>query len=73
MRKLPSLIVVFNRRNTATENHKASVELCITWNRKQKYISSGISIYKNQWKEGFIVNTPDAKQLNAYIQEITFK
>lgn len=73
MRKIPTIRLIYNRRNTATGSRKASIELCITWNRKQKYISSGISICKDQWKDGFVVSTPDAKQLNIYLNSLVSK
>lgn len=72
--KLPSLSLIYNRYKKATPTTKASVEVRITHNCKQKYISTGIMLYSNQWKKGCIVNCPDAieisQQLDAFIKNI---
>lgn len=73
MKNIPTLKFVYDRRHTAAGNKKASIELRITYNKKQKYISSGISVCKDQWREGYIVNTPDARQLNAYLDTLLSK
>ena len=73
MKKIPTVKFVYNRRGTASLNKKASIELRITCNRKQVYISSGISVYPKQWKNGFITDVPDAKQLNAYLDSLLGK
>ena len=43
--KIPQLNFVFDRRKVATPNKKASVELRITHDYKQKYISTGVMFY----------------------------
>lgn len=48
----PKIVLVFDRRGKAGKNHKGSIDLRITYNRKQKLISTGISVYPHQWKGG---------------------
>lgn len=68
--KLPQISFVFNRRKTASPTRKASVEMRITYNYKQKYISSGISLYPNQWKDGKIINCPDIIQVSQILDKL---
>ena len=58
--KVSSIRIIYNRYKKATSTTKASVELVITYDSKQKYISTGIMLYPNQWKKGMITNCPDA-------------
>ena len=72
--KFPSITVVFDRRHLANINKKGSLEIRVSYNYKQKFIPTGIMLYPNQWKEGKIVNTPDAllisQLLDAQLQRI---
>jgi len=49
---VPKIVFVYDRRHTASKNHKGSIELRITLNKRQKFISTGIMVYPNQWKGG---------------------
>ena len=62
--KVPQINVVFDRRKKASLTKKASVELRITHNYKQKWISTGIMLYSNQWKDGKIVNCPNILEIS---------
>ena len=42
MNKTPLLEFVYNRKKTAATNREAAVELRITFERKQKYMTTGI-------------------------------
>ena len=53
--KLPQVTFIYNRYKNATKDKPAVVEIRITHNYKQKYISTGIMLYPNQWKDGKIV------------------
>lgn len=68
--KLPTLTFIYNRKSTASPNRKASIELRITYDRKQKYISTGIKVLPKQWKNGKITGIPDAMQLNQQLENI---
>jgi site-specific recombinase XerD len=66
----PIITYIYNRYKKASSSTKASVEMRITYNKKQKYISTGIYLYPNQWKKGMIINTPDALQLNQMLDKM---
>lgn len=68
--KVPQLNFIFDRRKTASLDKKASVELRITHDYKQKYISTGIMLYSNQWKDGKIVNCPDILEISQTLDMI---
>ena len=61
--KFPQITFIYDRHSIATSSKRSAVEMRITFNRKQKYISTGIRLLPNQWKKGSIVNCPDAIQL----------
>lgn len=60
----PRLTFIYNRYKKASSKRKASIELRITYNYKQKYISTGIEVLPRQWKNGSIVNHTEAEHLN---------
>ena len=68
--KLPQIHLVFDRYKKATLTKKASIEVRITYNYKQKYISTGIQLYQNQWKNGKIINCPDALKISEILDRI---
>lgn len=49
---VPKLAFVFDRRKKADKAHKGSIELRITLVKKQKFISTGITVLPHQWKGG---------------------
>lgn len=67
---LPQIVFVYDRYKKSSMDKKATVEMRITLNGKQKYISTGIKIYPNQWKKGQIINCPDALQMNAILDKM---
>lgn len=68
--KSPQVSFVFDRRKKATTSVKASVEIRITYNYKQKFISTGVRLYSNQWKNGKIVNCPDIIQISQTLDKL---
>lgn len=72
--QFPKIALVFNRYKTASSLHKGTIEVRISYNKKQKYMSTGISVYPKQWKRDRVVNSPDAPLLNqtldSYIMEV---
>lgn len=69
----PRITLVFDRYSKASPTKKGTVEVRISYNKKQKYISTGIRLYSNQWKKGTVVNTPDELQLNQTLDTILRK
>lgn len=73
---IPSIKFIFDRRHTATNMKKGVVELRITYNRKQKFASTGITCYPGQWDERNECvghNCVDANSLNAILLKIRQK
>ncbi len=56
--------LIYDRRKVASNNRKGMVEIRITMNRKSYYISTGVRVMPKKWKDGFVVNMPDADDLN---------
>ena len=68
--KLPQITFVFDRRKTATQKIKSSVDMRITHNYKQKFIATGIKLNITQWKNGKIVNCPNAIQISQILDDM---
>ncbi len=68
--KTPLLEYVWNRYKKATSKKEAVVELRITYERKQKYMTTGIFLLPKHWHNGTIVNRADAIQLNQILEKI---
>ena len=68
--KVPQVTFIYNRYKTASPTRKAAVEIRITHNSKQRYISTGIMLYPNQWKNGSIVNCPDIVYISKILDKL---
>lgn len=55
--------LVFDRMHRATASKEGSIELRITWQRKQRFATTGIRVLPRQWRNGRIVNRIDAMEL----------
>jgi site-specific recombinase XerD len=73
MAYIPTIAFVFDRRKTASAKQEGSVELRITHERKQKFMSTGIRIFPKEWKGGRVVSRIDASELNATLDELLLK
>lgn len=62
--------VVFDHRSRAKRGKPGIVEVRITISRKSIYISTGISVLKQDFLDGTIINRADAKELNERIHII---
>lgn len=71
--KLPQVHLVFNRKKTASLTRTASVEIRVTYNYKQKFLSTGVRLYSNQWKNGKIVNCSDIIQISQILDRMLSK
>ncbi len=67
--KLPHISFIYNRHKTGSPTKKASVEIRVTHNYKQKYLSTGVMLYPNQWKKGKIVNCPDIMEVSQTLDK----
>lgn len=70
MISIPLLKFIFDRKHVATGVKEAPVELRITSDYKQKYMSTGVKLTKRQWHDGQVVARPDAAQLNMTLDKI---
>lgn len=66
----PQIKAIFDRRKKATPTVKSSLEIRITYNYRQKFISTGIRLYSTQWKNGRIVNCPDIMQISRTLDRL---
>lgn len=68
--KYPQIAFIHDRRGIATPEKKAAVEMRITYDGKQKFISTGVMLYSFQWKRGNIINCPDALQISQTLDKM---
>lgn len=68
--KTPLVQYVWNRYGKATSKKEAVVELRITFERRQKYISTNIWLLPKNWHNGTVVNRVDAMQLNQTLDKL---
>ena len=66
----PQITYIFDRYHKSSDIRKGTIELRITYNRKQKYISTGISVFPYQWSNQTIVNTEDSIILNKSLDKL---
>lgn len=68
--KTPLVQYVWNRYGKTTSKKEAVVELRITFERRQKYISTNIWLLPKNWHNGTVVNRVDAMQLNQTLDKL---
>ena len=66
----PVVGLVFNRYHEATLTKDAVVEVRIYFEGRAKWISTRIRVFKNEWRNGRIVNRGDAVELNKMLEKI---
>ena len=59
----PIFKLVFDRKKRASNIKEGSIELRITYNRVQRFITTGVRVLPRQWKADRIVNRMDAFEL----------
>lgn len=60
---VPIFKLVFDRQKRASLTKEGAIELRITYNRVQRFVTTGVRIYPNQWKDGVIIKRLDALEL----------
>ena len=73
--RLPQLALVFDRKHTATKNKTGLLQIQIMYERRRKYISTGIKLFSDQWDDRRrVVNHPLAIEhngtINAQLKEL---
>lgn len=66
---IPKITIVFNRRKTATDTRKGSIDFSISHDGKRRFLSSGISVTTKEWRNGLVVGK-NAVALNKQIRTI---
>lgn len=67
MRKLPSIVYVYDRKKRASSTKEGVIELRITFERKSKYMSTGVMVLPREWRGRggvWITNRFDSRELN---------
>lgn len=70
MNGFPRICFIYDRYKKASLSKKASVELRISYDYKQKYLNTGVTLYPREWKGGMVVNTPDAQLINQQLNRL---
>lgn len=65
----PTIKAIWDRCHRSKDGY-GSIELRVTGGGKNTYFSLGIKVKKNQFKDGYICNRPDAHILNNIIQKM---
>lgn len=73
MINFPQVTLIYDRYKKASSLRTATIEVRISYNRKQKYISTGIMVLPSQWRKGRIVNSPNSIMLNMELDNILNK
>lgn len=66
---------VFDRKHKANNKNKGVVEIRLTYNYKQKFVSTGISVFPNQWDSNneCVKGAFEAPQYNEILQSMKIK
>ena len=66
----PLLTYIYNRYRKASSTRDAVIELRISYNSKQKYLSTGIRLFPKEWQRGRVLNRLDAAILNKTLDKL---
>lgn len=70
MKKIPTFKFVFDRKKTATKNRPGTLDMRIGYDRKAKFISTGIRLLPKEWKNGQVTNRVDCVELNKSLDTL---
>lgn len=68
--RLPIISYIYNRYGKASSVRDAVIELRIAYQKKQKYLSTGIRLFPKEWQRGRVVNRLDAAVLNKTLDKL---
>jgi len=69
----PILTFVYDRRKKASSHKEGSVELRITFERHQKFMTTGVRLLPKQWKNGQVINRLDAQEIQQTLETLMIK
>lgn len=65
---IPKLRMVFDRKKVATPKKKGLVQIELLYEKKRKWISTGVKVYSDQWDERrWVINSLDSVKLNRQL------
>lgn len=68
--KIPTVRLVFDRKNVATKKVRGLVQLEVLYERKRKWISTGVKVYSDQWDaRKWVVRSVDSTELNDKLRD----
>ena len=68
----PVIKIIFDRKNEATKNKPALIQIEVLYKRKRVYFSTGVKVYAGQWKDkAMVVGRADALELNERIRVVS--
>ena len=71
--RLPKIKLVFDRKHKASAQKEGTIDLRVCYDNKQKFISTGISVFPKQWdeKNSCVKLRSNAAALNKVLSDIT--
>lgn len=60
---------MFDRNKRASKTKEGSIELRIGYDRKKKYATTGVRVFPREWRNGHVVNRPDAVEMQRTLDD----
>lgn len=68
--KIPTVRLVFDRKKAATKEKLGLVQMEICYDRKRKWISTGIKLYSDQWDDRrYVINSSSSIEYNEVLRK----
>ena len=68
--EIPKTRIIFDRKNVSTKTRKASVVIEVYYQRQRKFSTTGVELFRDQWKKDMVVGRQDSLELMARIKAI---
>lgn len=67
--RIPTVRLVFDRKKVATKKKKGLVQMEVCYERKRKWIGTGIKVYSDQWDDRkYVINSTNMTEYNEYLR-----
>ena len=68
--KIPTVRLVFDRKKAATKEKLGLVQMEICYDRKRKWISTGIKLFSDQWDDRrYVINSSSSIEYNEVLRK----
>lgn len=68
---IPQIKLVFDRKHLASNNNKGVIDLRITYNRKQKFITTGVKCFPGEWDDAHeSIKSLSSQEDNAMLMKV---